>query len=221
MPQVFISYAHAIPDRALAAMLLQNLESNGITVWVDSKINLGQNWVEQIDTQLRNSTHFIALLSAVSVKSDMVRREIAMAYRLKKADKLAILPVRLDFDEELPYELGAYLDLIQYTVWRHGESFEPICAAIVRAVGTSLPASLPALEKHEASPPSSAAAFRFEAGELERVKSELARHLGPVARVMVDRAVRKARNWRHLYDLLAAEVPAGEERRRFEATRPH
>jgi hypothetical protein len=109
MSQVFISYSHADPDREIAAQLQDHIEANGFEVWADSKIGLGQDWVEQIDVQLRRSTHLVALLSPTSIKSDMVRREIAIAYGLKKADKIAILPVHLALDEELPYELGAYL----------------------------------------------------------------------------------------------------------------
>jgi hypothetical protein len=210
--QVFVSYSHVSPDQDLAAKLSRSLEANGFEVFIDSKIGLGQNWVEQIDAQLRNSTHFIALLSAASIKSDMVRREIAIAYRLRKANRLTILPVRLGLDEELPYELGAYLDLIQYIVWRPGDSFDPICAAIVSAVGGA--GSQPVAVQASLDPQ------RFAAPQLERVKSELARHLGPVARVIVDRAAKKAKDWQQLYDLLASEIPPGEERKRFQATRP-
>lgn len=269
MPQVFVSYAHVNPDQDLATKLSRSLETNGFSVFIDAKIGLGQNWVDQIDVQLRNSTHFIALLSAASIKSDMVRREIAMAYKLRKANKLTILPVRLDLDDELPYELGAYLDLIQYIVWRPGESFDPICGAILSAVrGSSSHSVLPQPAPPPPSPPTDkpgkppydymlysplnpnrvpwmkppweepgekAAAppapatpalqpasdpQRFPESQLERVKSELAHHLGPVARVVVDRAAKKAANWEQLYDLLSAEIPAGEERRRFQATRP-
>lgn len=212
MPQVFISYAHAHPDQYLAAKLSRSLEANGFDVFIDSKIRLGQNWVEQIDVQLRSSTHFVALLSAASAKSDMVRREIAMAYKLKKAEKLTILPVRLGLEEELPYELGAYLDLIQYIVWKPGESFDPICDAILSAVGAAASPSIP--------PQVRLAPKRFDESQLAIVKSELTRHIGPMARLVVDRAVKKAANWEQLYDLLAAEIPAGEERRRFQATRP-
>lgn len=214
MSQIFVSYSHVHPDQDLAAKLSESLEANGFDVFIDSKIRLGENWVEQIDTQLRSSTHFIALLSAVSIKSDMVRREIAMAYRLKKANQLAILPVRLGLNDELPYELGAYLDLIQYIVWRPGDSFDPICTAILNAVRGSgsvpVPVQAPApLDPH-----------RFSEPQLEGVKLELARHLGPVARVVVDRAAKKAKDWEQLYDLLASEIPAGEMRRKFQATRP-
>src|SRR5690348_10779256 len=113
MPQVFISYAHVSPDKKLAAELASFLDTNGFAVFVDSKIRLGHDWVEQIDTQLRSSEYFVVLLSSASVQSDMVRREIAMAYKLRKANKLTIFPIRIGFEAELPYDIGAYLDVIQ------------------------------------------------------------------------------------------------------------
>ncbi len=61
---------------------------------------------------------------------------------------------------------------------------------------------------------------RFDAPGLERVTRELAAHVGPMARVLVNRAAKRAETWRQLYEMLANEVPAGEERRRFLAKRP-
>lgn len=212
MSQVFVSYSHVSPDRDLAAKLSRSLEANGFDVFIDSKIRLGQNWVEQIDVQLRSSTHFVALLSGASIKSDMVRREIGIAYKLHKANKLTILPVHLALEEELPYELDAYLHLIQHIAWRPGESFDPICSAILSAVSGSGSISVP--------PQPPLDPQRFGSQQLENVKLELARHLGPVARVIVDRAAKKAGNWEQLYDLLASEIPPGDERRKFQATRP-
>jgi serine/threonine-protein kinase len=61
---------------------------------------------------------------------------------------------------------------------------------------------------------------RFDAAGLERVTRELATHVGPMARVLVNRAAKKAETWRQLYEILSNEVPAGDERRRFLARRP-
>jgi hypothetical protein len=38
--------------------------------------------------------------------------------------------------------------------------------------------------------------------------------------VIVNRAAKKAANWRELYDILAAEVPVGEQRKKFLCHRP-
>lgn len=60
---------------------------------------------------------------------------------------------------------------------------------------------------------------RFEPAELERVKSALAAYVGPMARILVDRAARKSSSLQQLYELLAAEVPEGQERKKFLAGR--
>ncbi len=211
MAQVFISYAHVSPDQELAAQLAAYLEANGFCVFVDSKIRVGQDWVEQIDRELRNSQYFIVLLSAASIQSDMLRREVAIAYKLKKAKQLIIFPVRLHFEGELPYEIGAYLDLIQYTGWNRGQPFDPICRTILQAMRDS--AEIPA-------PPVSTLPVTFDPAELERVKRELAVYVGPVARLILERAAKNATDWRQLYEILAAEIPAGNERKKFLATRP-
>ncbi len=60
----------------------------------------------------------------------------------------------------------------------------------------------------------------FDPLELERVRKELAQHVGPMAKVLVDRAARQAQSWQELYSKLAPEIPAGKMRERFLASRP-
>src|SRR5262245_45459581 len=110
MPKVFVSYRHVRPDEDLARDLSVAFEREGFEVFVDQKILAGRRWVEEIDRQLRSSDHFVVLLSAESIRSDMVRQEATDAYLLAKSGKLRIYPIRIDFDAELPYDLGAYLN---------------------------------------------------------------------------------------------------------------
>jgi serine/threonine protein kinase len=67
---------------------------------------------------------------------------------------------------------------------------------------------------------SSSQAGGFDALQLERIRKELAPHIGPMAKVIVERAAKKAKSWQDLYALLAPEVPAGKQRERFLASRP-
>lgn len=61
---------------------------------------------------------------------------------------------------------------------------------------------------------------RFDPDGLERVTRELAAYVGPMAKLLVSRAAKKAASWKQLYDLLGAEVPEGAERKRFLSKRP-
>lgn len=204
------------------SQLARALEANGVTVFLDTKIRIGEDWVEQIDQQLRSSQYFMVLLSAASIQSDMVRREIALAYKLRKAKQLTIFPVRVELTGELPYDIGAYLDSIQYAVCNRGESFDPICRRILHAIvepeaSGSTPVNNPPRETGTAQPITVDA---FDRAQLERVKEQLAVYIGPMARMIVDRTAKKAASWRELYEALAAEVPAGEERKKFLSHRP-
>jgi len=59
----------------------------------------------------------------------------------------------------------------------------------------------------------------FEPEGLERLTNALAAYVGPVAKVLVSRAAKKAASWDDLYRALAPEVPAGRDRDRFLASR--
>jgi serine/threonine-protein kinase len=60
------------------------------------------------------------------------------------------------------------------------------------------------------SPPGS-----FEPATIDRLAQALAPYLGPIAKVLVNRAARRARNVTELQEALAAEIPSVDDRRRF------
>jgi hypothetical protein len=203
MSRCFVSYRHVSPDQELAHALNSRLALNGHSVFVDSKMRVGARWVEQIEGEIRAADFFIVLLSEQSVKSDMVRQEVAIAHGLAADGKLQILPVRVAYTGRLPYDFAAYLNPIQHCVWQEGEAYERVCTELEAAINNGNPASIePAI-------------CSFEPGSLDRLAEELANYVGPVARVLVNRAAHKASNWKQLYEALAQEVPTGPERRDF------
>ena len=79
----------------------------------------------------------------------------------------------------------------------------------------------PALETRRTPPQTPAASF--EPALLERIRRELALYIGPLARLIVDRASARARTETELYDLLAEQIdsPADRDSFRRAAHRPH
>ncbi|MGH9939282.1 MAG: AAA-like domain-containing protein, partial [Blastocatellia bacterium] len=136
MTQVFISYRHISPDQDLAGFLEGYLKSRGFAVFIDTQLLVGDKWVEEIERQIRASSFFVVLLSADSIRSDMVRREVKLAYQLAKEpdNNFVILPIRVAYRGELPYDIGAYLDPIHYAFWEKDAAFEPICNQIFAAI---------------------------------------------------------------------------------------
>ncbi len=61
---------------------------------------------------------------------------------------------------------------------------------------------------------------QFDPERLEKLTRELASFVGPMAKVLVKRAAKKAQTWKQLYDALAPEVPEGTERKQFLSRRP-
>jgi AAA-like domain/TIR domain len=139
--QVFLSYRHVPPDEQLATGLHAHLVEKGLRVFLDTQIEIGLDWVAEIDRQLRASDAFVVFLSANSILSDMVRREIQIAYELWRAGKMRIFPIRVDFEGELPYDLSSYLNRIQYKPWRTSESEVDLFALLYAAItgGAPLP----------------------------------------------------------------------------------
>ena len=132
MADVFISYRHVNPDQQLARELSTYLAARGVTHFLDKEIPIGEEWVSVIERELSASKSLVVLLSCDSILSDMVRQEIKLAHEWKKQ----IFPVRVDYDGALPYDLGAYLDPIQYKLWRTGDPFAAICGAILDGIRT-------------------------------------------------------------------------------------
>jgi hypothetical protein len=139
--QVFLSYRHVPQDEQLAEGLCAFLQERGLRVFLDKQILVGSDWVEEIDRQLRASDSFVVLLSKDSILSDMVRQEVKIAHELRQKGKLGIFPIRLDFQGELPYDLGSALDRIQYALWHSGDSEAKLYALLHTAItgGAALP----------------------------------------------------------------------------------
>ncbi|WFP51966.1 alpha/beta fold hydrolase [Methylomonas sp. EFPC3] len=139
--QIFISYRHTKPDEDLALELEKALVADGQQVFVDRRMLLGTDWATEIDRRLRAADIFIVLLSADSIRSDMVRQEIMLAHQLRQLGKLRILPVRIRFTGALPYDLGGYLNPLQYAVWTGEHATSDVVASIKQAIrqNTNLP----------------------------------------------------------------------------------
>jgi hypothetical protein len=145
MPKVFISYRHVEPDQSLAVALAAHLKAGGHSVFIDQQMLTGAKWVEEIDRHLRASDFLVVLLSKDSIRSAMVRQEVKLAHELSEQPdrKFTILPIRVNFLGALPYDLGAYLDPIQYAIWKADEPFGAVCNQILTAINhsTALPQS--------------------------------------------------------------------------------
>ena len=90
---VFISYRHVDPDQGLADELYRSLVARGQEVFIDKRISIGTEWARKIQEAIGKARFFVVLLSAESIRSDMLRKEVALAHERQHDGALTILPV--------------------------------------------------------------------------------------------------------------------------------
>jgi TIR domain-containing protein len=90
MADVFISYAKT--DRPLALKLAAMLEAEGWKVWWDTSLTIGDDFRNEIMTELGRARAVIVIWTDASIKSDWVRSEAGRAQADRK-----LIPVKLAY----------------------------------------------------------------------------------------------------------------------------
>jgi serine/threonine protein kinase len=144
--RLFISYKRNVtPDQQLADYLYDFLTQYGHKVFIDRTMQMGDDWLEEIDRQIKNSDFLIVLLSKISADSEMVQAEIRRAHEYRKLQKRPqTLPVRVGYQGLLPYSIDAFLDPLQYVIWQSEADHERVgCEVLAAIAGGSLPSQKP------------------------------------------------------------------------------
>lgn len=93
---IFIS--HASKDAHIAQSLAKALQEQGLETWLASRdVSIGANYAAEIFQNLVNSDYLLVVLSANSIESAHVRREVSIAIDRK----VPVLPVSTDPSGEL------------------------------------------------------------------------------------------------------------------------
>jgi len=105
-PKVFLSYAWE--DQDMAEKIATTLQSRGIDTWWDKWCMLsGDSLRQKIDEGLGDCTHFVVLLTPISLTKPWVNQEMDAALMLKLQSKCKFIPLRLDLQPaQLPPLLG-------------------------------------------------------------------------------------------------------------------
>ena len=105
MGHIFISYSRR--DKDFVDTLVQDLESNGFSVWIDREdIRGGDSWRKSIVDAIRSCESFVLVLSPNSVASVNVAKEVSIA----DSDKVRIIPViykTCQISADMEYQLAS------------------------------------------------------------------------------------------------------------------
>jgi|GEM_PF-3318871 len=132
---VFISHSHR--DKAIVRRIVDRLESEGLTVWLDERqIKLGEDWFSKLHFGIAQSRKVLLCLSANTRDSEWVDTELSLVLSGDPANKeKRLIPLKLD-DTELPLPLQRF----QALHWQGAgkEEFQLLLDAL--SEGTSEPA---------------------------------------------------------------------------------
>lgn len=221
---IFISYSQ--PDRECAYEMTHHLETTGFTVWIAPRdVSPAAEWAAEIIEAISAARVMVLVFSQSSNSSPQVRREVERAVH----KDLRILPFRIE--DVLPSRSLEYFLSSQHWLDGFPAPRAPHYERLTRCLRQWLahaPAQPDRLEPAAATSPPLAATRPDEATrhgkgvsteELRQLQTRLARFLGPIAPILVDRAAATATDFAELERRLAAELDSPEDQRRFLAAR--
>jgi hypothetical protein len=139
MADVFISYARV--DRAVALRIAGALEVCGWSVWLDSSMVPGQDFVASIQSQLGAARCVLVLWSEAAVHSEYVRDEAGEA---KRESKLVAARIE-DIDPPLGFRQRHVANLVSWMGDAQHPEFVAVVSAVARLAAATRPSVTPGL----------------------------------------------------------------------------
>jgi len=198
---VFVSYSQS--DRETAFAIVARAEACGLACWIAPRdVAPAADWAEEIIDAIAAARVMVLVFSASANASAQVRREVERAVHRG----VTVLPFRVapvTPAKSLEYFLSTqhWLDAFPPPLEPH---YARLCERLRALVDTGVA--------------SSAAHASFDAEHLRRLEAELARHIGPVAKLLVKRAAAAAGGIETLIERLGGEIASERERHEFVQT---
>ena len=135
---------NAQPDDHVLRLLEAELRAQGHGVFIDRHLTVGVEWAQEIERQIRTADAVIPLLSAASITSEMIAYEVQIAHEAaqQQEGRPRLLPVRIDYEGELPDQLSSILAPIQYTLWSSAEDDDRLAEELLSSLQAPEPPKL-------------------------------------------------------------------------------
>jgi hypothetical protein len=226
---IFICFSSK--DEALAREVVDFLEAHGLKAWISLRDVLpGQNYQEAIVQAIEAAQCIVFLFSDSSAKSGEIRKELSIGGGIN----VPVLPLRLSPiapTGALRYELATrqWIDIFpnkERALAKLVTTAKKIIDAPVseeddaalQGTGGDVAAPVAATARPRAKkprPPPRAPIVASGSSEFEAIRAALARHVGPIAKVLVERTATEAKTPDEFCERLANHVTAPGERAAF------
>lgn len=231
---IFICFSSR--DEAIAREVVEALEADGLKCWISFRDVLpGQNYQEAIVQALEAASGIVFLFSEQSNKSLEIKKELSIGGSMS----VPVFPLRLSPiapSGALRYELAVrqWIDIFphrRYALAKLAQTIKKAIDGSGEGEANVLPSPPPAAESGAAiaNPPprgkrsASKGAARAPRApiiasgtpEFEAIRTLLARHIGPIAKLFVERAASEANTSDEFCEQLATHVAAPTDRTSF------
>lgn len=222
--EIFICYSSK--DEAKARTVLEFLEANGFKCWISSRdVRPGRNYQESIVGAIQSAHILMFLFSEFSNTTGEVKKELSLA----SSFDIPVIPLRLTPttpNAALQYELSTrqWIDAFP----RLDAAFDRLLAAVHETLLTGGTAPEPSAvkvkprrTKSDPKPqtskaePSRPPIVAPGSEEFEAIRTLLAHHVGPIAKILMQKAAADAQSIDEFCDQLATHVRIGAERATF------
>lgn len=231
MPASHLFVCFSSKDEAVAREVVEALEASGLQCWISLRDVLpGQNYQEAIVQALESASGIVFLFSEHSNKSQEIRKELSIGGSIN----VPVFPLRLSpiaASGALRYELAIrqWIDIfphrqhalarlaqtIKDTIDRPetGEAQAPLNRPPAAAAGS--PTAPKRSPSKKPAPAPRGPLIASGSPQFEAIRGLLARHIGPIAKVFVERAASQAGTPSEFCDQLASHVAAPADRAAF------
>jgi TIR domain len=214
---IFICFSSK--DEAVAREVVDVLESEGLKCWISVRdVPPGHNYQETIVQALEGATGVVFLFSEHSNKSGEIKKELSIGASID----IPVFPLRLSPitpTGALRYELAIrqWIDLFPHRRHALMKLVETIRRAIDAPGGGAPRMPQPAKRAPAKKAARAPRAPIIEPGseDFEAIRALLARHVGPIAKVLVAKAATESATPDEFCERLAAHVPAAADRAPF------
>ena len=210
---IFICFSSK--DEAVAREIVEFFELEGIKCWISFRdFPAGHNYQENIVKAIEGAAALVFLFSGNSNASNEVKKELSLCGSLNKA----VFPLRLSpvtSNSALRYELAIRQWIYifpdkQFALRALAETIKKTALSSEMEEGNS-----PRIDPIAASVAQGGPIVARGTQDFDAIRALLARHIGPIARVLVENAASQARTPDELCERLAAHVTAGPDRLSF------
>jgi hypothetical protein len=223
LSHIFICFSSK--DEAIAREVVEFLEAAGLPCWISARdVPPGQNYQETIVNALEAASGIVFLFSEFSSRSGEIKKELSIGGSID----VPVFPLRLSPitpSGALRYELATrqWIDIFPDREKALGKLVETIRRVLhaparerrdesIIADPPARPASAPVKRNQ---PAAREPVVALGSQEFEAIRALLARHIGPIAKVFLQKAATEARTPDDLCERLAAHLGAASDRAAF------